>query len=468
MGETTGATHRRRLAEAGMPVFATPEGAVRGFLHLVQDRRNRAAARELPPSKVLDLAPDQDRARRAFAQARSAGRAALTQDEAMEVLAAYGVPIVPSLLAMNAEEAAQAASRLGLPVVLKRRRFTRPDPRARGGIVLDLSDAAQVRDAAKLLEMQRDPRDEAGLLVQHQVGRARQLMVRVGEDPLFGPTIAFGQGGTAAEFLQDVAIDLPPLNLPLAHALIARTRVAATLGPLREQPAADVDAVADTLVRISQLLVDFPEIAELDVNPLFADATGVLAGDAWIRLRGADEPPARLAISPYPAELVGSYDARGETLIIRPIRPEDAEAHAALFHRLTPEDIRYRFFTTLREPRPEQVTRMTQVDYDREIAFVAVRDATGDTVGVARLVREMESPDGEFAVVVQPDMKGRGVARHLMNRLIDWARAKGMTGIFGEILADNQPMLAFCRSLGFTLTRLPNEDGVIEARLSLV
>jgi acetyltransferase len=467
MGETTGSPRRRQLAEAGVPVFAAPEQAVRGFLHLVQDRRNRAAARELPPSAVLRLAPDHAEVRRAFRRARAAGRLTLMQDEAMAVLAAYGVPTVPCRPATGADEAAEAARLLGFPVVLKRRRVERPDPAARGGVALDLNDADQVRAAARLLAGREAGADHPGFLVQRQVGRARELRLRLGEDPLFGPIIGFGQGGTAAQLLRDVAIDLPPLNLPLAHALIARTRVAATLGALHDQPAAAVDAVADTLVRISQLAVDFPEIGEMDVNPLFADAEGVLVADAWLRLRGEDAPPGRLAISPYPAELIGAFDAGGETLTIRPIRPEDAAAHAAFFQRWSPEDVRYRFFTVLRELSAEQVARMTQVDYEREIAFIAVRESTGETVGVSRLVREMNSAVGEFAVVVQSDLKGRGLASHLMQRLIAWGRARGITEIVGQVLADNHPMLNFVRHLGFTLRRLPDEDGLMEAKLEL-
>ena len=471
MGETTGATHRRSLAEAGVPVFASPEQAVRGFQHLVQDRRNRAAARELPPRTVLLIAPDRAEVRRAFRRARAAGRVMLTQDEAMVVLAAYGMPVVPSRPAMTAEDAVYAAKLLGFPVVLKDRRAERPDPMARSGLVLDLRDAEQVRAAAAMLERRRSEVAEetsAGFVVQRQVGRARELLVRLQEDPVFGPTIVFGQGGTASRFLGDLAVDLPPLNLPLAHALIARTRVAATLGALHDQAAANEDAVADTLVRVSQLVVDFPEIAEIDINPLFADADGVLVADAWIRLRGVGEPPGMLAIPPYPAELSGIYEAKGEKFIIRPIRPEDAAAHGEFFRRLSPEDVRYRFFSAMRELSAEQVARLTQIDYEREMAFVAVSEATGETVGVSRLVRDLSGDEGEFAVVVQPDTKGRGLARHLMERLATWGRSQGMTAVVGQVLADNQPMIAFVRRLGFSVRRVPGEEDVVEARMSLL
>jgi len=467
MGETTGAAHRRRLAEAGVAVFATPEQAVHGFLYLVKDRRNRAAARELPPSAVLSIAPDQESVRAAFARARAEGRLTLTQDEAMAVLAAYHIEQVPTRRVATVAQAAAAAYGIGYPVVLKRRRSVRPEEGSRGAIALDVRDVDALGDAFAMLERRQTLRGDAALLVQRQVGRSRELLVRVTEDSVFGPTIGFGQGGTAAAAFRDIAIDLPPLNLPLAHALIERTRVAQALGPLRDQPAANVEAVAKTLVRVSQLVVDFPEIAELDINPLFANSDGVLVADAWIRLRPAGAEGGKLAIPPYPAELIGTYAARGETFTIRPIRPEDAEAHGAFFKRLSPEDIRYRFFSAMRELSAEQMARLTQVDYEREIAFLAVRDATGETVGVARLVCEVGRTEGEFAVVVQPDTKGRGLARHLMLRLIDWARMRGVSAVVGQVLADNAPMLAFVRGLGFTVQRLPDEDGIVEARLKL-
>src|SRR6185312_10842271 len=186
-------------------------------------------------------------------------------------------------------------------------------------------------------------------LVQRQAARARELAVRVADDAVFGPVIAFGPGGIAAEIDSAWALDLPPLNLPLARGLIARSRPGPTLGlATRDLPPAQEAAVAETLVRISQLIVDFPVIAELAVTSLFADETGVLAADAWLRLRAEQDPASSLAIAPYPVELVEHWSAGGERFTIRPIRPEDAEQHGAFFRRLAPVDIRYRFFTTMR------------------------------------------------------------------------------------------------------------------------
>ncbi len=364
MGETTGAGHRRRLAGGGLPAFASPEQAVQGFRHLLQLRRARAAAQELPPSDVLTLLPDRAAVHAAVASARASARLALCDADAGRVLASYGLAHRPS------------------------------------------------------------------------------LAVTVADDPLFGAAIGIGGGR-----MDERCFDLPPLNLSLARGLVAHAPAARLL------PQDEADALADTLVRVSQLVVDVPELATL-----------TLSRDAVCLTLRPPGQAGRLAIAPYPAELAESWQAGGETLQIRPIRPEDAAAHAALFARISPEDIRYRFFSSLRQLSPERIARMTQVDYDREMAFVAVR-ANGDTVGVSRLVRDGD--EGEFAVIVQPDMKGRGVARRLMQRLADWGRAQGMRLVVGQVMADNQPMLAFVRRLGFTLRRAPDDPEVVEVRLSL-
>ena len=462
MGETTGALHRSTLARAEFAVFATPDQAVSGFEHLVQDRRNRAVARELPARTVLTVAPDVAWVRTIFGKARAAGRLGLTQDESLDVLAAYGVAAVPTRCVAGPEDAVPAAELLGYPVTVKRREASAPADRTHGGLALDLHTAAGVAAAARRLA-----EDDAELLVQYQVGRGRELAVRVADDAIFGPAIRFGSGGTDPH-PSDQAADLPPLNLALARALIGRSRIGALLErPMRDRPVADIDAVAEALVRISQLIVDFPEIAMLDVPSLLADAGGVMAVDAWVRLRGADEPPGHLAIAPYPAELVTHVEVGGDAVTIRPIRPEDAEAHIAFLARLSPQDLRYRFFNAVRELSREQIARLTQVDYDREMAFVATRDVQGDTIGVARLISELGGRSGEFAVVVQPDMKGRGLGSALMRRVIEWGRQKGWVEVVGRIMAENSPMLDFIERLGFTCHRRADDLEVMEARLQL-
>jgi acetyltransferase len=274
--------------------------------------------------------------------------------------------------------------------------------------------------------------------------------VRVHDDATFGPVIGLSAAGGRVRY------GLPPLNLKLAGDLARATGLAD----------AACEAAAQLLVRVSALLVDEASIGLLGLDPVWLSSAGATCGEAaiWLR-RPGDE--AVLAIPPYPEHLVEHWETKGQGFVIRPIRPEDAEAHAALIRRVPPEDMRYRFFTAMREVSPEQMARLTQIDYEREMAFIAVRDTDQATVGVSRLVREMGTPRGEFAIVVEPAAKGLGLAQHLMTRLIDWGRAAGLGEIVGTVLADNHPMLGFVRRLGFAVRHVPDEPDVVEAVLAL-
>ncbi|ONG57272.1 GNAT family N-acetyltransferase [Pseudoroseomonas deserti] len=482
LGQATGQAARRSLAGAGLAVFATPEAAVRGALHLAVDRRNRAAAAELPPRDLVEVAPDRAKARALVDSLRAEGRRHFTEAEALALLAAYGLPVVPGVAAAGVDAAVTAAMRLGFPVVLKILSPDLPRKTEVGGVALGLNNVASLRAAAiAMLARIRQDRPGAridGFLVQRQAGtqgpRGHELRIRLGDDPMFGPWIGYGRGGTASDFEADVAFDLPPLNRTLALAMIRRTRGARLLEGFRDHAAVDVTQVADAVVRLSQLAVDFPELEGMILNPLLADADGVLVLDASGALRPEGEL-SQLAVPPYPAELAEDWTSRkGRRLLIRPIRPEDAAAHAEAFRHLSPEDVRWRFFSQLRELPATQIARMTQIDYDREMAFVAVEEREGAaprTVGVARLIREAGGgpggDQGEFAVVTLPDWKGEGLGRHLMQRLIDWGRAQGLQRVVGQVLADNRPMLGFIRALGFSLRRSTEDDEVMEARLEL-
>ena len=469
-GQASAGPQRAALAKAGLAVFPTPEGAVRGALHLLHDRQNRAAAAELPGRQVLALRPDRAAVTALFARVRAEGRLSLTEDEALSVLAAYGLPTVPGRVAAGVEEAVDAAAMLRFPVVLKLRSPDIARKTEVGGVALSLLSAESVREAAAvMLERVRRERPEArldGFLVQRQAERAEELRLSLGDDAMFGPYIGFGTGGTAADLLGDQGCDLPPLNHALARGLINRTRVAKLLAGYRDHAPVAIDAVTEALVRLSQIAVDFPEILHFGVNPLFADAEGVLACDASCDLRPPGEK-ASLAVPPYPEDWVTPWHAKsGEELVIRPIRPEDAEAHGAFFRRLTPEDIRWRFFSQLRELPKVQAARMTQIDYDREMAFVAIRpreDGADEMLGVSRLIREPDGETGEFAVVVDRQMKGQGLGSHLMQRLFDWAPEAGISHVVGSVLADNAPMLSFIKHLGFTLKRSAEDEEIFVA-----
>ena len=470
MGEAHGLEHRHRLSQARLACFDGPEAAIAGFKHLLRNRRNRAAARELPDSTVLKIAPDKAAVSMRIRAAQAAGHETLVQDEALAIVAAYNVPAIASRHAMTPDEAAEASAQLGYPSVVKLSHPDIPTNHLAGSVILDIPDKTAVHDAARaiLLRLAQQGFDatQAGFVVQNQAPRGTQLLIRVSDHPVLGPVIGFGAGGGDPDDFTGLAADLPPLNLTLAHALIHRAAVAPALSAHRGAPAADEAAIAAMLVRVSQLIIDTPEIQLLDLDPIFAHEQGAIAASARILLRPPGSPRPPLLISPYPSELTTSYTAKGHTFILRPIRLEDADAHTAMLSRFSAEDMRFRFFSAVRTLPIEQVTRMADVDYKREMAFIAVREATGETVGVSRLVcNDTDARTAEFAVVVEPAAKGLGLATALMNAIIAWGRSRGVAEINGQILADNAPMLAFIKRLGFSIEHVPGESDIVEAKL---
>ncbi|MCU0894778.1 MAG: acetate--CoA ligase family protein, partial [Rhodospirillales bacterium] len=288
----------------------------------------------------------------------------------------------------------------------------------------------------------------------------------------FGPVVLFGHGGTAAEILGDTALALPPLNMHLAREAIARTSVYKLLLGFRGRPRAALDDVALTLIKISQLVIDFAEIVELDINPLLADENGVIALDARIRVRPASGAPAkRLAIRPYPKELEEELTLPdGRTFFLRPVRPEDEPAFQRLFARLSPEDIRMRFFAPKKALTHPLAARLTQIDYDREMALVLAEAGVPGKSEVYGAVHLSADPDGEaaeYAIMLRSDLVGLGLGPLLMRRIIDYARNRGIKEIFGDVLRENRPMLKVCELFRFTRTSKTDEPGVVEVRLPL-
>jgi acetyltransferase len=301
--------------------------------------------------------------------------------------------------------------------------------------------------------------------------RAQELIVGTSIDRVFGPVILFGQGGTAVEVLADRAVALPPLNQPLARALIERTRVARLLHGFRDTPPADLAAVESVLIAVSQLLADVPELAELDINPLIVDAQGAIALDARIRLSAAAPAgAANFAIRPYPSQLVGTLEWHGRQITLRPIRPEDEAQHLEFLTHLDPEDLRLRVFYTRRHFERTELARLTQIDYAREMAFLATAagpDGQEQTLGVARAISDPDNIEAEFGVIVRSELKGAGLGELLMNKLIRTLRAQGTQFIVGSVLGENERMRELARDLGFTDTPVPGEPGVRSVRLAL-
>jgi len=473
LGEQSAAPARRRLEAARIPTYETPETAVSGFLQRVRYQRNQALLMETPPARPDPFEPDVGRVRTVIGQALGAGSSWLDAEGVAAVLAAYGIPQPLARNAADADAAAQAAAAIGFPVALKIRSPDITHKSDVGGVVLGIGDAAGARDAAAaMLATVRAACPAAridGVLVQQMIHRpgAVELLAGLGDDAVFGPVVVFGQGGTAVELVHDSAIALPPLNALLARSQMMRTRVWRLLQAYRGKPAAAIDAIAEVLIRLGQLAADHGEIRELDINPLLADADGVVALDARIRIAAATQPgAARLAIAPYPKQFESTGAARdGTPVALRPVRPEDERLLRDLVAHMSLGDLRLRFFAPLRELSHALAARLSQIDYDREMALIAEHDGT--TLGVARYSADPDRLRAEYAVAVRTDWKGRGIGYLLMTRLIEVAREAGIGELVGEVMHENRPMLDMCRELGFSLAADPSDPALVVVRKPL-
>ncbi|HKF72043.1 MAG TPA: bifunctional acetate--CoA ligase family protein/GNAT family N-acetyltransferase [Stellaceae bacterium] len=466
LGERSVGPARQLFAEAHIATYDTPDRAIRGFMHRVDYRRNQQLLLETPPSRPESFAPDSAAAERTLESALSAGREWLEPDEVAAVLVAYGIPLVGTYTAPDAAAAAEIARKLDKPVALKIRSRDIRHKSDIGGVVLNLGNPERVRSEAEAMAARvRAAQPEArldGFVVQEMVHRpgAVELIAGVVDDPLFGPVILFGQGGTAVEVLNDSTLELPPLNMTLARAQIARTRIHRLMQGYRNQPPVKIDAVADILIRLAQLVADHPAVAELDINPILADEHGVLGLDA--RLRARVSRPDRFAIRPYPKELEGYAALRDGTRVhLRPIRPEDEPGIVDLAAHQSAEDLRMRFFTAMHGISHELAARLTQIDYDREVALVAEPSEPGAIWGVARFAADPDNIRAEYAITVRTDLKGHGLGYLLMTRLIEVAKARGLSEIFGEVLRENGPMLKMADELGFIVSPHPDEPDVV-------
>ncbi|MEO8248726.1 MAG: bifunctional acetate--CoA ligase family protein/GNAT family N-acetyltransferase [Burkholderiales bacterium] len=459
LGADAVAEARRIFEQADVADYATPEEAVRAFAMLKTYRRNQALLTEAPSASECDP-PDIAAARRPIDAALAQGRDMLDELESKTVLKAYRIPTVETVaVEANADAAARAAHAIGYPVALK---ILSPDISHKsdvGGVQLDLESEEALRRAvgamlAKVREL-RPNANVAGFTVQSMVRRplAQELIVGASVDPLFGPVLMFGHGGIAVEVLADRAIALPPLNRVIARELIARTRVSKLLAGYRDRPPARTDAICDVLVAVSRMLADLPEIAELDINPLWADSEGVIALDARIKV-SAEKPAGadRFAIAPYPVEWVEVVNWQGEEIMLRPIRPEDETQHREFLEQLSPEDIRFRVFMVRRDLPRSELARLVQLDYSREMAFVAVRtlaDGSEQTLGVVRTMTDPDNVEAEYAIVVRSDLQGKGLGHLLTRKIIEYAAARGTQRMVAYVLHDNRGMCRLALSHGF-------------------
>jgi len=470
LGGTSVRAAREAFGAAGLAGYSTPEHAVAGWLQLLQYHRNQDALLQLPDAQAPEIRVDAAAARTVLRQALALGREWLDEEEAKQVLRAYGIPTVRTVRVRDTEEAVIAAGNIGYPVVLK---ILSPQILHKsdvGGVALNLLSAEDVR-AAAIRMRQRVARTSpqatvTGFSVQAmaQRPRAHELIVGIADDAVFGPVLLFGAGGTAVEVRKDRSVGLPPLNIALVRELVAQTQVGALLAGYRGAAGADLAALTDAVLRVSQMACDLVEIAELDVNPLLADADGVLALDARIRLRRPQEGEgSRLALRPYPSELEESWEVHGRKLQVRPIRPEDGERLQSFYAQCSPADLRLRFFLARREVPRSELARYCQIDYEREMTFVAL---DGESIaGEVRAVCDPDNAEAEFAVQVASGWQRRGLGRLLMEKLIAYLRARGTGAVTGQCLQENQGMIKLARDLDFTVQSAPED--VLQLRLAL-
>lgn len=478
LGDGAAARARRLFHDRGIPTYDTAEDAVRAFMHLVRYEANQRLLMEVPPLRPGPPKSARSEVRALIDNALEADRAWLSEAEAKKLLEAYEVPVARTLVAATPEDAEEAAKQFGFGdrVAVKILSNDITHKSDVGGVVLNLETPAQAREAtAAMLERLRrefPDADVQGVTVQQMIVRpgAQELIVGLSEDSQFGPVVLFGKGGKAVEVVGDTAMGLPPLNAVLARALIGETAISRLLRGYRDEPPADMEALEDVIVKVGQIAIDNPEVAELDINPLIADRHGVVALDARVRLaRPTGRAEHRLAIRPYPQELEGEVALRdGRRVPVRPIRPEDAPALKDMVQATTPEDIRLRFLHAMREMPIQLAARLTQIDYAREMAIAALNpEKPGEIIGVARLSADPDGQRAEYAVLVRTDWKGTGLGYALMGDLIEYARARGVGELFGEVLAENRAMLQMCEELGFRIEPLAEAPDVRLVRLAL-
>ena len=466
----------RFFASAGIPSFATEQAAIVGFQHLTRHARLLKELMATPPALDESDQPDIDAAAALVDRAIAQGRTWLEPDEVTQLLVLFRIPTLGLVIAADATAAAKAARAqfaAGRTVALK---IVSPDVAHKsdvGGVELELANEQAVRDAAdRMAKRLRQLRPEArltGFLVQPMAHRAkaRELIAGFSVDPCFGPVIVFGRGGTAAELIADTQVALPPLDLASAESLIARTRVSRILAAYRDVPAADRRAIAGVLVAVGNIASALPQIRAMDLNPILADAGGVVAVDARVVLEPDPARRRRPAIRPYPNSWTRRLALGERRFFIRPMKPEDELLIGAMLARVTAEDLRLRFFAPLKTFSHAFLARLTQLDYAREIAFIAIEEDSGEAAGAVRLHAAPGHAEAEYAILLRSDLKGIGLGRALMELIIDWAKAEKVQRVHSQVLAENGPMLALCRDLGFEITADPDDISTKHVALNL-
>ena len=458
---------RNIFHQAGIPHLGTPERSVRAFMDLYRYGRNIELLSQIPPSLPSRLSFDRDAARAIIQEGLALKTGLLTEVKSKRLLAAYGIP-VNAAEQVNDKEAALACARaMGYPVALKVSSTEIMHKSDVGGVELNVSDDASLAKAFdRILEncqRQAPGAHVEGVSVQKMVPmQGYELIVGIKKDPDFGPVIMFGAGGLLTEVFADRALALPPLNRLLARRLMEKTKIYRVLKGYRNRDEVDMGQLEELLIRLSQLATDFADIEAVDINPLIVCGSRAVAVDARVMIKaGSVAAPLHLVISPYPNqdEMPVTLEKVGRFLI-RPVRPEDAPLVKDFFATLSPQTIYFRFFSPLKTLPIHMLARFTQIDYDREIALVAVRqEETGDRLlGMARVIPDRGRKKAEFAVLVGDDWHGKGVGAALLQRCLAFARRHGFEVVTGAVLPDNTKMLSLGKKLGFSIRLLSGSD----------
>ncbi len=464
---------RSIFRQAKIPTFNTPEAAVDAFHYLAAYKANQSLLLQTPGKLPLHHeAPNVEAARLIIESALNQKRTVLTEPESIALLEAFKIPTVRNGIARSAEEALVLAVSMGFPVAMKIYSTDISHKSDVGGVKLNIRNAGDVRGAYRdLMErvaVKRPDADLQGVTVEqmHRTNNGREVMIGVLNDPVFGPVISFGAGGTWVEVMKDAAIALPPLNVRLAQNLIRRTKIAKMLDQFRNMPAANTDSLVDVLLRVSNMACELPWLQEMDINPLILDDKGAVAVDARIVV-GVPKPStdayAHMAIHPYPTDLETQFQLPdGRDVTIRPIRPEDAEIEQDFIRNLSDEAKYFRFMHAVHELTPEMLVRFTQIDYDREMALIAVTTEDGHERehGVVRYVTNPDQNSCEFALVISDEFQGHGIGQRMLKRLMEIARSRGLDLMEGEVLTANHRMLELVKSMNFQVQRSTDNPGV--------
>lgn len=474
-GEFSSQEARKLFTEAGIPTYRTPEGTVTAFMHMVEYRRNQKQLKETP-ALPADLEQNTDQAHQLIAQTLAEGTTQLDTHEVRAILQAYGMNVLPTWIASDSAEAVTIASQVGYPVALKLRSPDIPHNSEVQGVMLYLRTPSEVQQAANaIFDRARQAFPQAriqGLLVQTMASRpgSQELRVVVEQDPVFGPLIMLAEGGSDWQPERQAVVALPPLNMALARYQVVQALKSGKIRGRNALHPLDIPALSQLLVNVSNLIIDCPEIERLDIHPLLVSGSELSLLDVSMQLSAQPVgTPSRLAIRPYPRELEEHVILKdGSQTLFRPILPEDEPLLKAFILKVTKEDLYYRYFSEINEFTHEDLANMTQIDYDREMAFVAIYAVNNEyeIIGVTRAVSDPDNIDAEFSVLVRSDLKGLGLGRKLLDKMIHYAAEHGLQRLTGITMPNNQGMITLARKLGFDVD-IQIQDGVVNLSLTL-